>query len=145
MLNSLKINMSCPWAKIEQPEPINFEEIMSEQVASDLQDKEEKKYLNLLGVEKNTKNYETSDASNIPADVLEALSEDQVETDAMIAQLLQMQFDKEYDEGLKREEKHFNRDSKVSISFDNYRRTPLNEGKYLLFVKKNLRVATLRK
>lgn len=121
--------MSCPWAKIEKPEPVNFEDIMSEQVASDLQAKEEKKVLDQLLSKDNATDLESGNVNNIPAEILEALSEDQVESDALIAQLLQMQFDKEYDEGLKREEKHVNRESKVSISFDNYRRTPLNEGK----------------
>lgn len=35
--------MSCPWAKIEKPDPINLAEIMSEEVAKDLQAKEDKK------------------------------------------------------------------------------------------------------
>lgn len=121
--------MSSPWAKIEKPEPVNFEDIMSEQVASDLQAKEQKKYIDQLDLKDSATNVESSSVHAVPLEVLEALSEDQVESDALIAQMLQMQYDKEYDEGLKREEKHFNRDSKVSISFDNYRRTPLNEGK----------------
>lgn len=37
--------MSCPWAKIDKPEPMNLQEIMSEEVAKDLQAKEEKKYM----------------------------------------------------------------------------------------------------
>lgn len=47
----------------------------------------------------------------------------------MIAQMLQMQFDKEYDEMLTKTEQKFNGASKVSISFENYRRTPQNFGK----------------
>ncbi|XP_017297559.1 serine/threonine-protein kinase RIO3 isoform X2 [Kryptolebias marmoratus] len=39
----------------------------------------------------------------------------------MLAQMLQMQFDREFDDQLRREEKKFNGDSKVSISFENYR------------------------
>uniref|UniRef100_A0A7N6FAW9 Serine/threonine-protein kinase RIO3 n=1 Tax=Anabas testudineus TaxID=64144 RepID=A0A7N6FAW9_ANATE len=41
--------------------------------------------------------------------------------DLMLAQMLQMQFDREFDNQLRREEKKFNGDSKVSISFENYR------------------------
>ncbi|KAM9331634.1 serine/threonine-protein kinase RIO3 [Pholidichthys leucotaenia] len=43
-------------------------------------------------------------------------------SDLMLAQLLQMQFDREFDDQLKREERKFNGDSKVSISFENYRK-----------------------
>uniref|UniRef100_A0A3B4YKY4 non-specific serine/threonine protein kinase n=2 Tax=Seriola lalandi dorsalis TaxID=1841481 RepID=A0A3B4YKY4_SERLL len=42
-------------------------------------------------------------------------------SDLMLAQMLQMQFDREFDDQLRREEKKFNGDSKVSISFENYR------------------------
>ncbi|KAM7390037.1 hypothetical protein PAMA_008284 [Pampus argenteus] len=42
-------------------------------------------------------------------------------SDLMLAQMLQMQFDREFDNQLRREEKKFNGDSKVSISFENYR------------------------
>uniref|UniRef100_A0A665VH96 Serine/threonine-protein kinase RIO3 n=1 Tax=Echeneis naucrates TaxID=173247 RepID=A0A665VH96_ECHNA len=42
-------------------------------------------------------------------------------SDLMLAQILQMQFDREFDDQLRREEKKFNGDSKVSISFENYR------------------------
>ncbi|XP_048968789.1 serine/threonine-protein kinase RIO3 isoform X4 [Canis lupus baileyi] len=43
-------------------------------------------------------------------------------SDLMLAQMLQMEFDREYDAQLRREEKKFNGDSKVSISFENYRK-----------------------
>lgn len=125
--------MSCPWAKIQKPEPINFEDIMSEQVASDLQAKEQKKYLNELEKSDKTIN-EAAGFSEIPEEVLEALADDPVESDELIARMLQMQYDKEYDDGLKREEKHFNGTSKVSISFDNYRRAPLNEGSFYVMI-----------
>ncbi|XP_035269294.1 serine/threonine-protein kinase RIO3 [Anguilla anguilla] len=43
-------------------------------------------------------------------------------SDLMLAQMLQMEFDREFDTQLRREEKKFNGDSKVSISFENYRK-----------------------
>lgn len=51
------------------------------------------------------------------------LSEEGPDTasDLMLAQMLQMQFDREFDNQLRLEEKKFNGDSKVSISFENYR------------------------
>lgn len=120
--------MSCPWAKIEKPEPVNFADIMSEQVAKDLQDKEEKKLLDIYKDEKQIVE-EAATVDDIPAEVLKAITDDSFESDAMIAQMLQMQYDKEYDQELKRTEEKFNGASKVSISFDNYRRVPLNTGK----------------
>ncbi|XP_061661052.1 serine/threonine-protein kinase RIO3 isoform X2 [Syngnathoides biaculeatus] len=50
-------------------------------------------------------------------------SDDAADTtsDLMLAQMLQMQFDREFDDQLRREEKKFNGDSKVSISFENFR------------------------
>ncbi|XP_041778192.1 serine/threonine-protein kinase RIO3 [Anopheles merus] len=63
----------------------------------------------------------------IPEDVLRAIEEaDQKEhdSDAIIAQMLQAQFDAEYDEQIKREENHRNKDSKVKVSYKNYRVIP---------------------
>ncbi|TSL40940.1 Serine/threonine-protein kinase RIO3 [Bagarius yarrelli] len=42
-------------------------------------------------------------------------------SDLMLAQMLQLEFDREFDTQLRREEKKFNGESKVSISFENYR------------------------
>lgn len=122
--------MACPWAKIEKPEPINLVDIMSEEVAKDLQAKEEKNYFeNKFPIDSRTLNEEAAVSENIPDDVLRALSDETCDSDAIIALNLQLQFDKEYDHELKRKEQHYNGSSKVSISFDNYRRTPLNAGK----------------
>ncbi|KAF3836374.1 hypothetical protein F7725_028932 [Dissostichus mawsoni] len=51
------------------------------------------------------------------------LSDEVSETtsDQVLAKMLQLQFDREFDDQLRREEKRFNGDSKVSISFENYR------------------------
>lgn len=66
---------------------------------------------------------------DIPDEVLRAISNETVDSDALIAQMLQMQYDKEYDNMLKRTEEKYNGDSKVSISFENFKRTPENFGK----------------
>uniref|UniRef100_UPI00398E9DBF serine/threonine-protein kinase RIO3 n=1 Tax=Pristiophorus japonicus TaxID=55135 RepID=UPI00398E9DBF len=42
-------------------------------------------------------------------------------SDLLLAQMLQMEFDREYDAQLRREENKLNGDSKVSISYENYR------------------------
>lgn len=54
---------------------------------------------------------------------LSSLADEMVETDndLLLAQMLQSQYDKEFDSQLRIQEKKFNGDSKVSISFENYR------------------------
>lgn len=127
--------MSSPWAKIEKPEAVNLAEIMSEEVAKDLQAKEDKKSNILLDIGKQDEAgapiseallYDPQLVDEIPDEVLKAISNDSVESDTVIAQMLQMQYDKEYDEMLKKTEQKFNGASKVSISFENYRRVPQN-------------------
>lgn len=112
--------MSCPWAKVSQPEPVNLQDIMSEEVARDLQAKEMEKYARIV-------NDTSPDNFEIPKEILEQVNEDVCDSDEVIAGMLQRQFDKEYDEMLKRTEDKFNGSSKVSVSFDNYRRMPLND------------------
>ncbi|KAJ1191160.1 hypothetical protein NDU88_000476 [Pleurodeles waltl] len=99
----------CPWgASLNAVIPCSLNDVMSEELAKELQ----------LG--------EESDA--FPETVLTdeglLITGDDVDTcsDEVLAQMLQMQFDREYDAQLLREEKKFNGDSKVSISFENYRK-----------------------
>lgn len=113
--------MSSPWAKIAAPEPVNLQDIMSEEIAKDLQAKEIEKYTDTIS------KASTSETFEVPK-VLEQISDSVCDSDAVIASMLQRQFDKEYDEMLKRTENKYNGTSKVSVSFDNYRRAPLNEG-----------------
>ncbi|XP_058819869.1 serine/threonine-protein kinase RIO3 isoform X2 [Topomyia yanbarensis] len=68
-----------------------------------------------------------SSADAIPVEVLRAIEEadqKQIDSDATIAKLLQAQFDSDYDEQLKREENHMNKNSRVKISLKNYRMVP---------------------
>ncbi|KAL1494337.1 hypothetical protein ABEB36_009952 [Hypothenemus hampei] len=123
--------MSCPWANIKKIEPSSLADIMSEEVARDLQAKEDEKYRIALDYDKQDEAgpailYDTQVIEDIPDDVLKAISNDSVESDAIIAQLLQIQFDKEHDDVLKIKEQKFNGSSKVSISLDNFKRAPLN-------------------
>ncbi|XP_075936420.1 serine/threonine-protein kinase RIO3 isoform X2 [Anarhichas minor] len=98
--------LKSPWGSVAPTPPsCSLNDVMSEQLAKQLE--EENKAFTAL-----------NDPS---ADLL--LSEDSSETtsDLMLAKMLQMQFDHEFDDQLRREEKKFNGDSKVSISFENYR------------------------
>ncbi|XP_058808434.1 serine/threonine-protein kinase RIO3-like isoform X2 [Phymastichus coffea] len=107
------------WAKIQaNEEPISFDQIRSEQLAQSLQEKEVKKHLDSV-VKKHPE---------IPEQTVSDLQEspklfeiDQTESDEMIAQLLQTEMNQEHDLMLKRTEKKFNRNSKVNISYLNYR------------------------
>lgn len=111
--------MSSPWAKITKPEPVNLQDIMSEEVAKDLQKKENDKYFDKAA------NFTIDD--EIPQEVLDALKDDFVgsvdsDSDAAIAQMLQLQYDKEHDMLLKKTEEKYNGASKVSVSFKNFMR-----------------------
>ena len=133
--------MASPWAKIDKIEPVSFTDIMSEEYAKGLQARANKKFSEQLHQEITEKIEQTDFGENIPIDkcevipseVLSALSEDTgavglkevvCNSDYIIAQVLQTQFDLEHDEELKRVEKAKNKDSKVSISYDNYRIVP---------------------
>lgn len=98
------------WAKIQPLEsPANLLDITTEQLAASMQERELKKCFdedNVLNqVDQLGETYDASDTGN----------------DEVIANLLQTQFNREYDTMLKRTEDKFNRDSKVSISYSNYR------------------------
>ncbi|CAN9506028.1 unnamed protein product [Ophioblennius macclurei] len=96
-----------PWGSAAPPPPTcSLSDVMSEELARQLDEE----------------NQSCPDLASPPVDVL--LSEEGVDTasDLMLAQMLQMQFDREFDDQLRREEKKFNGDSKVSISFENYRK-----------------------
>lgn len=169
--------MSSPWGKIEQVENVNFQDIMSEEYARALQNKENQK----LGIhlskqihdlktdEKidspNDKNYidnstvttsspcdheigdgdgvcgsienyeiigaEHAGSLSLHANVLKAISDempynldDFCESDRIIAEMLQSEFDRDHDVELKRLERQTNKDSKVSVSFSKYRNVP---------------------
>lgn len=109
--------MSSPWGKIDVPVAVNLNDIMSEEVARDLQEKENLKYAEFIG--EREKQNESNDISSE-----ECKNEKILDSDEAIALELQKQFDKEYDVMLKRSEEKYNGTSKVSISFSNYRRAP---------------------
>lgn len=92
-----------PWGSVGPAAPAcSLTDVMSEQLARQL-DEENQAFPALSG----------------PAVDLEA--EPETDSDLMLAQMLQMQFDREFDDQLRREERKFNGDSKVSISFENFR------------------------
>ncbi|XP_014214257.1 serine/threonine-protein kinase RIO3 [Copidosoma floridanum] len=102
------------WAKIQTPpEPISFDEITSEQLAQSLQEKEIQKHVDSV--------VEKVPPVNPDNDDVNLIEFDQTESDAAIAHMLQHEMNEEYDLMLKRTEQKFNRNSKVNISYMNYR------------------------
>ncbi|XP_037031578.1 serine/threonine-protein kinase RIO3 [Bradysia coprophila] len=141
--------MSSPWGKIEQPEPVEFHNIMSEEYARGLQDKENKKFAqkfrqqysdqlpsskaseaDVSATEQSSSELPCQISDDIPDEVLNAIKNDMslsyqlddfCDSDKLIAEMLQAQFDHERDVEVKRIEKQQNKDSKVSVSYSKYR------------------------
>ncbi|XP_046969229.1 serine/threonine-protein kinase RIO3 [Vanessa cardui] len=116
--------MSNPWKKVSVPcDTQNLSDIMSEEYAKGLQVKEEIKF-----AEQISDNHVSAESTELSPDILRQIEESNVkeycDSDAIIAKVLQCQFDKEYDDEIKRVEKKRNGDAKVSVSFDNYRNVP---------------------
>ncbi|KAL1006428.1 hypothetical protein UPYG_G00072240 [Umbra pygmaea] len=93
-----------PWGapSTEVVSACSLNDVMSEQLAKQLDDE--------------SNSYGAFPDVNMTLDVGE---DPETDSDLILAQMLQMQFDKEYDTQLRTEEKKFN--SKLSISFENYR------------------------
>ncbi|XP_047521498.1 serine/threonine-protein kinase RIO3 [Pieris napi] len=115
--------MSNPWKKVSA-DVQSLSDIMSEEYAKGLQTQEELKFAEQIS----DCHITTSEPTDLSPDVLKQIEESNVkeycDSDAIIAKVLQCQFDKEFDDELKRVEKKKNGESKVSVSFDNYRMVP---------------------
>lgn len=116
--------MSNPWKKVSAPLEQNLSDIMSEEMARGLQIKEEIKFAEQMS------DQHVSTSEEISPELLKQIEDSNVseycDSDAIIAKVLQCQFDKEYDDEIKRVEKKRNGEAKVSVSFDNYRHVPEN-------------------
>lgn len=100
----------CPWSKIKAVESVSLNDVMSEQLAVCL-----------------TEEGNLSDVKDTPVfvDDFMGCGEDVTDCcdDYLLAKMLQLEFDKEYDNNLKREESKYN-NGKVRISYEKYRRLP---------------------
>ncbi|KFM82276.1 Serine/threonine-protein kinase RIO3, partial [Stegodyphus mimosarum] len=101
---------SCPWGKVKAVEVVSFNDVMSEQLATSLQEDEELK----------------STPSKIFVDDLSGCGEEVTDCsdDYLLAKMLQLEYDKEHDSILKQEESKYNGSSKVKISYGKYLRLP---------------------
>ncbi|ESO86056.1 hypothetical protein LOTGIDRAFT_129978 [Lottia gigantea] len=97
-----------PWGQPTPVIPCSLSDVMSEQLASKIQSDQELKLAKKL-------------EKVAPKEPQPAQASPETVDDLKIAQMLQLQFDKEQNEMLAREAKKFNGESKVSISFDNYK------------------------
>ena len=104
---------NCPWAKVSNEATTSLQDVMSEQLASNLQAKE-------MG------NEDSEGPKAMSDEELAKLLNEDTSDDLMIAQMLQMQFDKEYDQALGVEETHRNGGSKISVSYSKYKLVPEN-------------------
>ncbi|XP_067625884.1 serine/threonine-protein kinase RIO3 [Eurosta solidaginis] len=141
-----------PWCTSDTTplETISFAEIMAEEYAHQVQDREQKRYSssNELGkllpsnrlysteVDADRKKKEENPScsnrtteevdglfgKNLDANIAGEETIFDCDSDAVIAQMLQSQFDHEYNEELRRIEQHKNKDSKVTVTLDKYRR-----------------------
>ena len=98
---------NCPWAKVSNEATTSLQDVMSEQLASNLQAKE-------MG------NENSGGPKTMSDEELAKLLNEDTSDDLMIAQMLQMQFDKEYDQALGVEETHRNGGSKISVSYSKW-------------------------
>ncbi|KAL4217649.1 Serine/threonine-protein kinase RIO3 [Mactra antiquata] len=106
---------TSPWSKsVNVVTPCSLEDVMSEQLAGELQEQEK------LGVAA------PSFGAEIEPELQELINAtDQVNTDTSsdvaLARMLQMQYDREHNELLRAQEKQYNGANKVTLSFDNYK------------------------
>eukprot|EP00795_Rhopilema_esculentum_P008544 gene8544-14545_t len=103
---------SCPWGNLpkQNTEPSSFSSLMDEEYAKQMQAEEE------------TSSKNTTEGS-FKADLFSEglLDSNDAGNDLLLAQMLQLEFDKEYDDYVKCQEKVFNKNSNVKISYEKYR------------------------
>lgn len=104
---------SSPWGKTTEVIPCSLEDVMSEQLAGDLQQKEN------TGL-----HMEAAIGTEVEPEIQELInascSDGDTSSDVALARMLQIQYDKEYNQLLEAQEKHYNGTNKVTISYDNY-------------------------
>lgn len=99
-----------PWGTSPAVTPCSLATVMDEEVAKELQAKED--YLSGYHLQ----------ANSVPSGLaFEGGTSPDTENDFLLAQMIQLEYDKEYDRTIDSMEKRYNGESKVSVSFDNFR------------------------
>lgn len=142
--------MASPWKTLDPVETCNLQEIMHEEFARTLQEEENAKFNGLqqasidvalsdqlkIDVKRKTEPDRQSQLIDVPEDVLNVIRNDKdlcksvdfCDSDLLLAEMLQAEFDKEHDDEIHRIERKTNKDSKVSVSFTKYlRQNPAND------------------
>lgn len=105
---------SSPWGKPTAVVPCSLEDVMSEQLATELQIEEERLFNKTEGTEVEP------EIQDLIAS-LEANPDQDTSSDVALARMLQMQYDKEHNQIIQAQEKKYNGTNKVAISFENYK------------------------
>ena len=110
---------NCPWSlPVESAPTTSLKDVMDEQLATDLQDKE--------NGSSDSPHQSPKKSDLTDEELAKILSDTATDDDLLIAQMLQMQFDREHDQALGKEESHRNGTSKVTVSYEKYRTVPDN-------------------
>ncbi|KAH3896944.1 serine/threonine-protein kinase RIO3-like [Dreissena polymorpha] len=111
-----KAVQSSPWGQStnQNAAPCSLEEVMSEQLASELQQEEDKTcgFPEAAGVDVEPEIQELIEAAN---------SEGDTSSDVVLARMLQMQYDQEHNQLLQAQESHLNKCNTVKVSFEKYK------------------------
>lgn len=107
---------ASPWGKIE-PIPVlhSLEDVMSEQLCEHLQQTE------IKDAAFSSKDTPLPPPPTATEQSLFDENDEHLKNDFLLAQLLQLEMDKEYDELLKEHENFKNRNSHISISYDKFK------------------------
>ncbi|XP_068737614.1 serine/threonine-protein kinase RIO3-like [Montipora capricornis] len=109
-ISAASTKRSNPWGKTPSVVPCSLAAVMDEEVAKELQAQED--YL---------AGYHLQSSAASSQETFEAGTSPDTENDYLLAQLIQFEYDKEYDHSIDSMEKRINGESKVSVSFDNFR------------------------
>lgn len=99
-----------PWGKTVSVAPCSLASVMDEEIAKELQAEED-----------HMAAYHMQPATDSSQEAFEVGTDQDTENDFLLAQMIQLEYDKEYDRTIDSMEKRYNGESKVSVSFDNFR------------------------
>jgi len=118
-------SVKSPWASLSQngesssSTVTSLTDVMSEQLAFEMTKKEERQATH----QGTQESLGAAEAAAVTSDSAENRDEE-CSDDLLIAQMLQMQFDREHDTALSHEERHRNGGSKVSVDYSKYKVIP---------------------
>ena len=99
----------------------SLEEVMSEQLANDLHVRECNVYEEYVNSKQSPSAKAETTRADAAASKADQVYDEQLHNDFLIAQLLQLECDKEFDQLLKGQEDNRNRNSKVKLSYEKFK------------------------